>query len=409
MPGPRGHVLLVFLFFAFLSGTVVFAPAAFGQDEFSRFEVGGQFAAFRAVSDAQADVSFFPGLGARFAYNFNRRLAFEAQIDGVPQGVPPTLLTQGGRVFSAVFGTRAKVLQSPHFAVFGLLRPGLLHFSSVGLLENQRVILRPHTFFTLNLGGGAEYYPTPRWILRFDITGNPYRIANATETVNAGGIRETVTLPGEINDQFRLTFGVGYRLGKLRENERESAISGKWELGPQFTATMMDRRLSATGVQTEPGVGGFLSYQIFRFLYADGAVTYYPRGSQAGFQDGGTLLQGGFGLKGGIRRDRLGLFGKFRPGLVRSSQAVTGFQQVRTGNVLETQETLDTYHTFALDFGGVIEIYTTKRQLIRLDLGDTHLYYHTTFIKNPDGSVTTLPGGTRQHSIQMSVAYAWRF
>jgi hypothetical protein len=116
-----------------------------------------------------------------------------------------------------------------------------------------------------------------------------------------------------------------------------------------------------------------------------------------------------FGLKGGIRRDRLGLFGKLRPGLVRSSNVVTGFEQMQVGNVLETRKTLDTYHTFALDFGGVIEIYATKRQLIRLDLGDTHLYYHTTFIKNPDGSVTTLPGGTRQHSIQMSVAYAWRF
>jgi len=383
------------------------AACAFAQDEFSRFEVGANFSAFRAVSDAQADVSFYAGLGARFAYNLNRRLAFEAQIDGVPQGVPPTLLTQGGGVFSAVFGTRAKVLQSRRFAVFGLLRPGLLHFSRVGDMQNGALEFRSHTFFTLNLGGGVEYYPAPRWILRFDITGNPYRIPNSTEKVISlpSGVPVTLGVPGEINDQFRLTFGVGYRLGKLRENPREGPVSGKLELGPQFTTTLIQRRISATGVQTEPGVGGFASYQVFRFLYADGSLIYYPRGSTPGFQDGGTLFEGLFGLKGGIRRDHLGLFGKLRPGFARSSDAVTGF--VRNGATV--QETLDTYHTFAVDFGGVIEIYTTKRQLIRIDVGDTHLYYHTTFIHQPDGSVTTLQGGMRQHSIQTSISYAWRF
>lgn len=399
--------LLRCLLLCLLPGAVIFARSAAAQEEYSRFEVGANFAAFRAVSDANADVSFYPGLGGRFAYNVNRRLAFESEVAGVPQGVPPTLLTQGGKAFSAVFGTRAKILQSRRFAVFGLLRPGLLHFGGVGDTKNLAIEFRPHTFFTLNLGGGLEYYPAPRWILRFDITGNPYRIPNSTEQVIAppSGTRITLGVPGEINDQFRLTFGVGYRLGKLRENPREAPVSGKVEFGPQFTTTLMQRRISATGVQTEPGFGGFASYQFFRFLSADGSVLYYPRGSSAGFQDGGTLLEGLFGLKGGIRRDRLGLFGKLRPGFARSSDVVTGF----TSNGTTLQETLGKYHAFAVDFGGVIEVYTTKRQLIRIDLGDTHLYYHTTLIQNPNGTATTLPGGKRQHSIQTSVAYAWRF
>jgi hypothetical protein len=394
-------------FLCLLIRMVLLVPSGAAQDEYSRFEVGGNFSAFRAVSDAQADVSFYPGLGGRLAYNLNRRLAFEAQVDGVPQGVPPTLLTQGGGVFSAVFGTRAKVLQSRRFAVFGLLRPGLLHFGGVGDRQSGALEFHPHTFFTLNLGGGAEYYPAPRWILRFDITGNPYRIPNSSEQVISlpSGRSVTVEVPGEINDQFRLTFGVGYRLGKLREISPEEPVSGKLEIGPQFTTTLIERRISATGVQTEPGVGGFASYLVYRFLYADGALIYYPRGATPGFQDGGTLFEGLFGLKGGIRRDRLGLFGKVRPGFARSSSVVTGF----TSSGGSVRETLDTYHTFAVDFGGVIEIYTTKRQLIRVDVGDTHLYYHTTFIHNPDGSVTTLQGGTRQHSIQTSVSYAWRF
>jgi outer membrane protein with beta-barrel domain len=394
------------LFVCLVIRGLLFVSPARAQEEFSRFEVGANFAAFRAVSDVNADVSFYPGLGGRFTYNLSRRLAFEAEIAGVPEGVPPTLLTQGGGVFSLVFGTRAKILQSRRFSVFGLLRPGLLHFGGVGDTKNTAIEFHPHTFFMLNLGGGVEYYPAPRWIVRFDITGNPYRIPNSFEQVPLpGGPTMKVGVPGEINDQFRLTFGVGYRLGKLRENPREGPVSGKLELGPQFTTTLMQRRISATGVQTEPGVGGFACYQFFRFLYADGSLVYYPRGSQPGFQDGGTLFGGLFGLKGGIRRDRLGLFGKFRPGFLRSSDVVTGFTSEGTA----VEETLGKYHTFAVDFGGVIEVYTTKRQLIRIDLGDTHLYYHTTHITQPDGSITTLKGGVRQHSIQTSISYAWRF
>jgi hypothetical protein len=389
-----------------------FARELRAQEEYSRFEVGGEFAAFRGASNANGDVSFYSGLGGRFAWNLNRRLAFEAEVDGTPQRMFTNFTLQGGRALSAVVGVRAKILQSEHFSLFGLLRPGVLHFGAVGHGDAPFADRRAENFFTLNLGGGIEYYPSPRWILRFDITGDPYRVPNSTENITPLFGTAPVPTPalGEINDQFRLTFGVGYRLGKLREAEREEPVDGNLELGPQFTLTQMQRRLSATGVQSEPGVGGSASYPlpVFRFLYADGSLIYYPRRSQPGFQDGGTLLEGLFGLKGGVRRNRLGLFGKARPGFARSSQAVTGFASVAGGNP-STREVLDTYHTFAVDLGGVIEVYATKRQLLRIDIGDTHLYYHTTFIHNADGSVTTLPGGRRQHSIQTSVAYGWRF
>jgi hypothetical protein len=57
-------------------------------------------------------------------------------------------------------------------------------------------------------------------------------------------------------------------------------VSGKLEFGPQFTTTLTQRHISLTGVQTEPGVGGFASYQFFRFLYADGALTTLPGGTR---------------------------------------------------------------------------------------------------------------------------------
>src|SRR5262249_35844284 len=117
---------LMALFFLFLP------PLSCAQEEYSRFEVGGEYAAFRGASDLDNDVRFHAGLGARFAWNLNRRLALEAQLDGAPGPMFTNLKLQGGSALSAVFGARAKILQSRRFAVFGLLRPGLLHFSAVG-------------------------------------------------------------------------------------------------------------------------------------------------------------------------------------------------------------------------------------------------------------------------------------
>jgi hypothetical protein len=383
-------------------------PAARAQQEYSRVELGGEFAAFRGVSNAQQDVAFFPGLGGRFAYNVNRRVAFEAQVDGTTGKMPADLKLQGGRAISGAFGVRAKILESRRFAVFGLLRPGFLYSTAVGHGEAPFSDRRREAFFALNLGGGVEYYPSLRWILRFDITGNPYRVPNSTElvTVNPGG-QTPVRVPGEINDQFRLTVGAAYRFGKLREAEREEPVSGKLDAGLQFTLTQMQRRASSSGVQSEPGVGGFLSSGLpaFKFLFADGAFIYYPRGATPGFQDGGTLMQGLLGLKGGVRRNRLGLFGKARPGFQRASQAISGFTSSGGSSV----PTYSSYGNLVMDLGGVIEVYGSGRQLLRIDIGDTHLYYHTTFIHNADGTVTTLAGGRRQHSIQTSIAYGWRF
>ena len=117
--------------------------------------------------------------GVALIGNLSRRLAFESQIDFFPENGVPLPLEQGGQTMEAVFGLRAKVIQTRHFSVFGLVRPGLLHFTDVQVLapgNTGAYITQPATYFVLNVGGGIQYYPTPRWVLRADIEGDPYRI-----------------------------------------------------------------------------------------------------------------------------------------------------------------------------------------------------------------------------------------
>jgi hypothetical protein len=394
--------LLALLFSALI------VPAARAQEEYSRLELSGQLSLIRLL-DSSGNAQSHLGFGGRLDINLTRRLAFESQIDFFPPPASPFLQSQGGRALQAMFGIRGKVIQSRRFAVYGLLRPGLIHFEKIRIFSPSPpsfFTTRPATYFLINLGGGIEFYPSPRLIARFEISGNPYRIPNFTAHSPAG----FVSAPGEITDTFRFSVGLGYRLGALHENAREAPVSGRLEFGPQFTALVIQREGALDGVRTEPGIGGFVSYEVFRFFYADSAVNFFLRDTNSsGVHDGGRIFQGLFGLKGGIRRDRIGVFGKVRPGFNSYSRALTGMQQTSAGPPPLFKNLFDRSTNFVLDLGGVVEIYPTRQTTLRLDLGDTHVYFATKSFVSPNGTVTSVPGGQRLHTMVFSVGYAWRF
>ena len=371
------------------------------QDNYTRFEIGAQFSTAR-LTNTDLGATDYSGFGGRFDWNLNRRLALEGQIDFFPEHAIPLLTIQGGRTLQAVFGVRAKVIQTRRLAVFGIIRPGLFHFTDV-LYFNPNSATgfgeRSETHFEVNLGGGLEYYLTPRWVLRADIEGNPYRVPNTRVSLSGGA---SAFSAGKIDDTTRFSFGVAYRPGRLIESEKENHVSGKWGFGPLFSTMFIAREGPTDGVRTEPGFGGYASYRFYRVFYFDSDLLYFPRGSNSsGPHDGGEILQGLFGLKGGIRRNHFGIFGKVRPGFNSYSQALSGVSQ--TG-----QESFDRSTNFVLDLGGIVEFYPGEHGTLRLEAGDTHIYFNTRDINV--GGVTFLAGGGKlQHSIQFIVGYGWRF
>jgi hypothetical protein len=282
-----------------------------------------------------------------------------------------------------------------------LIRPGFFHFTDVLYFNSNSTTgfgERPETHFALNLGGGLEYYLNPRWVLRADIEGNPYRVPNTTVALSGGSAFSV----GKIDDTTRFSFGVAYRPGALIENEKETNVPGKWEFGPLFSTMFIRREGPTDGVRTEPGFGGYASYRFYHVLYFDSDVLYFPRGSNSsGPHDGGEILQGLFGLKGGIRRNHFGIFGKVRPGFNSYSQTLSAISQ--TG-----QESFDRSANFVLDLGGIVEFYPGERATLRLEAGDTHIYFNTRDV-NFGGIIVPVGGGKLQHSIQFIVGYGWRF
>jgi hypothetical protein len=379
--------------------TVLLAASIRAQDEYSSVELGTQYSTIRETN-ANLQAANFSGFGGRFDLNFRRRLAFESQIDFFPEEGIPLPLVQGGRTVQAVFGVRAKVIQTRSISVLGLVRPGVLHYTNVEVPSTQfagSYATQPANYFVLNLGGGIEYYPAPRWILRFDIEGDPYRVPARS---GAGFVQ-----PGKIDDTTRLSFGVGYRVGHIEENEAEAKVPGNWEFGPLFSAMEISREGLTDNVRAEPGFGGYASYRFYGVFYLDGDVLYFPQGTNAsGPHDGGTILQGLVGIKGGIRRNHIGFFGKARPGFNSYSAALASIST--TGPMPTYTYTRST--AFVLDLGGIVEFYPTTRSTLRIEVGDTHIYFGTSNI-NVDGAVEPFPGGKLQHSIQTVFGYGWRF
>jgi Outer membrane protein beta-barrel domain len=383
---------------------LVMAASCCAQDQYTQVEVGAEFSTIRQTPDGGGGRNF-PGFGGRFDWNLNRRLALEGEVDYFPEHAASLFLIQGGQTLQAVFGLRAKVIETRRFSVFGLIRPGLLHFNDVlsfNTNSDGTYQTKSPTYFQLNLGGGIEYYVSPRWVLRADISGNPYRVSNEHFT-NAGGPGFAI---GKIEDTTRLSFGVGYRPGTLRDNEPEQSISGNWEFGPLFTTLISVREGTLNGVRTDLGLGGFASYRLWSVFYLDSDVLYFPASrSVGGAHDGGEILQGLFGVKGGIRRNHYGFFAKVRPGFNRYSAALTGVTNNDGGS---PSYTFGPSTNVVLDLGGIVELYPDERTTLRLEAGDTHIFYGERSVE-VNGVPTVYPGGGLKHSIQFMVGYGLRF
>ena len=375
-------------------------PPLRAQDNYTRVEFGAQYSTAR-LTNSNLGATDYSGFGGRFDWNFNRRLAFESQLDFFPEHAIPLLTIQGGQTLQAVFGIRAKVIQTRRISVFGLIRPGLFHFTDVLYFNSNSATgfaERPETHFVLNLGGGIEYYLNPRWVLRADLEGDPYRVPNSHVALPGGSAFSL----GKIDDTTRFSVGVAYRPGALIENEEETKVPGNWEFGPLFSTMFIAREGPTDGVRTEPGFGGYASYRFYHVFYFDSDLLYFPRGSNSsGPHDGGEILEGLFGLKGGIRRNHFGIFGKVRPGFNSYSDALSAVSS--TG-----QESFSRSTNFVLDLGGIVEFYPAEHGTLRLEAGDTHIYFNTRDV-NFGGTIVPASGGKLQHTIQFIVGYGWRF
>ena len=205
------------------------------DEEFRKYEIGGQFTVLRRKDTDTTRESFRQffmttntpeiaekitelGLGGRFTYNFTKNIAVEAEANFFPVDkktvridfMPISVIEPGGRKFQAVFGPKMGI-RKKSFGVFGKFRPGFIRLdryeviTEVGSRQNFFVFSSPKenvTFFNVDVGGVFEYYPNRRTVFRVDVGDTIIRYGSQS--------------PKEINPSFtrhnlQTSVGFGFR------------------------------------------------------------------------------------------------------------------------------------------------------------------------------------------------------
>lgn len=392
-----------------LLAIVAFASVAVAQSTKDKIEIGVQTTSLTLV---QPQFSLFDdtqmGIGGRVTYNFNRSIAADAEINFFPQ--TQFVFNAFGNATQAQFGVKIGK-RFEKFGLFGKVRPGFISVDQVlsiapgsQLGPNVEFTIERRAFFTVDIGGVLELYPSRRTVVRFEAGDTAIRhIALLGQTT-----------PAKFNHNFQFTGGFAFRLGDFPDEGPNVKTSGsgqertkRFEAGVQFTSLLVEPNLPGSISQererAEPGFGGRFTFNLTESIAFEAEGNYYTR-ERSSFPQGGHIFQGQFGGKIGKRFDKWGLFGKARPGFVGFTQALE-FPPFGVPTVPNFR--LETKLYPSLDVGGVVEFYISPRWMARFDAGDTIIRYGE--LRFPGVMPFVIQPGETTHNLQVSSGIGFRF
>ena len=417
---------------------IIFAPAAVAQSKKDKIEIGVQSTSLTLFGpDFPGDVTH-AGVGGRVTYNINRSIAAEAEFNFFPQ--QHFILSAEGRGIQGQFGVKLGK-RFEKFGIFAKVRPGFLSVGNVFSLQpgplnlsTFNTKLERRNFFTIDIGGVLELYPSRRTVVRFEAGDTSLRHPDRFDVVFSETPFVELSRPAKFKHNFQFTAGVGFRLGDFPDADDNLQTSNqqertpRFEAGVQFTSLFVDppspvpQGVSATfddgRVHVEPGFGGRFTFNLTENIALEAEGNYYTRDLFNGPNPSGHIFQGQFGGKVGKRWSKWGLFGKVRPGFVAYSK-VNELVSTRIVNVQFLNETIAVeigefrvakkYYP-SIDIGGVVEFYISPRWMARFDIGDTVIRYGEVAAQGFSlrNQVVRRPPETR-HNLQVTSGIGFRF
>ena len=204
---------------------------------------------------------------------------------------------------------------------------------------------------------------------------------------------------------------------------RAQSDEKKFEVGGQFSIMRMETRsinpgfgtTISTGHENVFGLGGRVGYNFSKYFAAEAELNFFPQDDDV---KAGRKIQGLFGVKAGKRFDKVGVFAKARPGFIRYEKG--DYEPAPVVCILIFPPPLACMNpvartNFAIDLGGVVEVYPSKRTIIRLDAGDTVVRFPARSVAAPDpdfgpGVLFAVPvAAETKHNFQASVGFGFRF
>lgn len=341
----------------------------------------------------------FPGPVGRYTFNLSPSLALEGSIGYLP-GFQTSFGVDNGHELLALAGVKAG-WRGRRLGLYGKLQPGVASFSpglNVTTAFGQPPDYQRRTSFALDDGAALEFYPSARTILRFDVSQTLLAEYDQVlaRTSNFIDLHE-----GHVAEHLGLAFTIAHRFGRLQQQQIEPVPARRpFDIGGLY-ALQQREHLSLAQMQPGSGAGAFLSWNFSRFVSLDSTAFYEPK--KDGFifpQDGGTTTGLLAGLKAGIRRDHMGYFAALRPGMIQFSRT--------SDRVVSGADYWEKTTDFALDAGGILEVYPSRHTLLRAEAGNDFIHYHEAHILI-EPSTDTFYAPVRRSSILLLFGGGFRF
>lgn len=188
----------------------------------------------------------------------------------------------------------------------------------------------------------------------------------------------------------------------------------KFEVAGEFTTL---EREAFSQRRTDPGLGARFTYNLNRMFSLEAAGYFFPK-KCSDCRNSGNVAEGLAGVKFGKRFEKWGIFAKGRPGAISYSRgALDVIAQPGTSPFGPVDFDFKRLTAFALDVGGVVEFYPTKRIVTRFDAGDTIIHFNSRTMKTIvfDPVANTIGPGTLQipgrtsHNFQFMTSIGFRF
>ena len=219
-----------------------------------------------------------------------------------------------------------------------------------------------------------------------------------------------------VNRQIILIAGLVLAIvnGTARGQSQQQSQPSRIEVGALISVLSIKdaNGLNDLFPRREFGIGGRGSYNLNSHVALEAEINWFPRDFRKFTTNftGGRMTEGLFGLKVGKRMNNFGIFGKFRPGFESSGHAE--IPRFPNGNGPDPQNPFGFERKratqFALDVGGVVELYPSRRTIVRFDVGDTIVRYPGILFTNfPDGSLSTKT--VYSNTLQFSAGVGFRF
>jgi hypothetical protein len=359
----------------------------------------------------------FVGPVGRYTWNFSPSLAIEGSVGYLP-GFQTSLGPDNGHELLALGGVKAG-WRGRRFGIYGKAEPGIASYTpglvlyKVNLATGQvaQVIDERRTDFALDMGGVLEFYPTARTIVRVD--AGETLLAEYDQVLDrfifTNG-EEKYIEPGHIAQHFSAAVTVAHRFGGLRDEREREPARRPVDIGALFSLQQRVHEDGDNQILPNRGGGAWVSWNFSKYVALDTTAFYSPQDDKHAYpQDGGRDLMAVWGIKAGIRRDRLGYFATVRPGIIQFSRTEYYENVYANPPVVLNRKTTD----YVEDIGGVVEYYAGPHFELRADVGNGYVHYHAAEVRYTTSAAGTVMSGTvapfQRASIVTLFGLGWRF